>query len=287
MTTERKIALQEAAISCGSPTRGTELAYDALVARGLSGDVLVPMEKIPPCESWPEGLRHLDTVMAVCRRLRENTLTALEAGRMPVTLGGDHSITMGTLAALGEHYGPDRVAVVYIDGHTDINTEKTSATGCIHGMDLAAACGLCCEELTVGRQKVNVLGENIHIIGARSIDPPEYGIMEELGVNLYPAEEVLREGVPRLLDRLLPRLEGKRVHISFDVDSMDPSEFSATGYLIPGGLTMGQAEELMTAVLATGQVCSFECVEYNPLSDPNGEDGDRLAAMLGRLMKLL
>lgn len=287
MTTERKIALQEAAISCGSPTRGTELAYDALVARGLSGEVLVPMEKISPCESWPEGLRHLDTVMAVCRRLRENTLTALEAGRMPVTLGGDHSITMGTLAALGEHYGPDRVAVVYIDGHTDINTEKTSATGCIHGMDLAAACGLCCEELTVGRQKVNVLGENIHIIGARSIDPPEYGIMEELGVNLYPAEEVLREGVPRLLDRLLPRLEGKRVHISFDVDSMDPSEFSATGYLLPGGLTMGQAEELMTAVLATGQVCSFECVEYNPLSDPNGEDGDRLAAMLGRLMKLL
>lgn len=287
MTTERKIALQEAAISCGSPTRGTELAYDALVARGLSGEVLVPMEKISPCESWPEGLRHLDTVMEVCRRLRENTLTALEAGRMPVTLGGDHSITMGTLAALGEHYGPDRVAVVYIDGHTDINTEKTSATGCIHGMDLAAACGLCCEELTVGRQKVNVLGENIHIIGARSIDPPEHGIMEELGVNLYPAEEVLREGVPRLLDRLLPRLEGKRVHISFDVDSMDPSEFSATGYLLPGGLTMGQAEELMTAVLATGQVCSFECVEYNPLSDPNGEDGDRLAAMLGRLMKLL
>lgn len=287
MTTERKIALQEAAISCGSPTRGTELAYDALVARGLSGEVLVPMEKISPCESWPEGLRHLDTVMEVCRRLRENTLTALEAGRVPVTLGGDHSITMGTLAALGEHYGPDRVAVVYIDGHTDINTEKTSATGCIHGMDLAAACGLCCEELTVGRQKVNVLGENIHIIGARSIDPPEYGIMEELGVNLYPTEEVLREGVPRLLDRLLPRLEGKRVHISFDVDSMDPSEFSATGYLLPGGLTMGQAEELMTAVLATGQVCSFECVEYNPLSDPNGEDGDRLAAMLGRLMKML
>ena len=285
MTAERKIALQEAAISCGSPTRGTELAYDALVARGLSGDILVPMEKIPPCESWPEGLRHLDTVMEVCRRLRKNTLTALEAGLVPVTLGGDHSITMGTLAALGEHYGPDRVAVVYIDGHTDINTEKTSATGCIHGMDLAAACGLCCEELTVGRQKVNVLGENIHIIGARSIDPPEHGIMEELGVNLYPAEEVLREGVPRLLDRLLPRLEGKRVHISFDVDSMDPSEFSATGYLLPGGLTMGQAEELMTAVLATGQVCSFECVEYNPLSDPNGEDGDRLAAMLLRLLK--
>lgn len=282
---ERKIALLEAAVSCGSPTRGTEGAYDALVARGLSGEICFPMEKLAPCESWPEGLRHLDTVMAVCRRLREKTLAALEAGLVPVTLGGDHSITMGTLAALGEHYGAEHVAVVYIDGHTDINTEKTSVTGYIHGMDLAAACGLCCGELTVGRQTVNVLGENIHIIGARSIDPPEYGIMEELGVDLYPAEEVLREGIPAVLDRLLPRLEGKRVHVSFDVDSLDPAEFSATGYLLPGGLTMGQAEELMTAVLATGRVCSFECVEYNPLSDPHGEDGDRLAALLNRLIK--
>ena len=285
MMAERSIALLEAAISCGSPTRGTEGAYDALVDRGLTADRLFPMEKLPPCESWPKGLRHLDTVMAVCRRLRENTLTALKAGLVPVTLGGDHSVTMGTLAALGEFYGPEQVAVVYIDGHTDINTEKTSVTGCIHGMDLAAACGLCCDELTVGRQKVNVLGEHIHIIGARSIDPPEYGIMEELGVDLYPAERVLREGIPAVLDRLLPRLAGKRVHISFDVDSLDPAEFSATGYLLPGGLTMEQAEELMTAVLATGQVCSLECVEYNPLSDPHGEDGDRLAALLGRLIK--
>lgn len=288
--TKRKLALLEAAVSCGSPTRGTELAYDALIGMGLGAErdcLLRPMEKLTPCTEWPEGLRHLDTVMAVCRRLRENVLDTLEEGRFPVILGGDHSVAMGTLAALGEYYGPERVAVVYIDGHTDINTEKTSVTGYLHGMDLAAACGQCCDALTVGRQKVNVLGENIHIIGARSIDPPEYGMVEALGVDLIPAGTVRKRGMARVVSELLPKLEGKQVCVSFDVDSLDPAEFSATGYLLPGGLTLAEAEELMRAVLSTGQVRALECVEYNPLSDCCGRDGRVLAALLERLLELL
>ena len=166
---ERHYALLEAAISCGSPTRGTERAYDTLVKAGLpqllGGAACYPMEKLAPCEEYPPNLRHLDTVMAVSRRLRTNMLTALEREQFPVVVGGDHSIAMGSLAALGEFYGADKVAVVYIDAHADINTEKTSESGCIHGMDLAAACGLCCDELTVGKNKVNLLGENLHIIG--------------------------------------------------------------------------------------------------------------------------
>lgn len=284
----RTYALLEGAISCGSPTRGSEKAFDALTARGLAEQLgsprLFPMEKRNPCTDWPEGLRHLDTVMDVSRQLRANTLEALEAGLFPVTVGGDHSITMGTLAALGEHYGADRIAVVYVDGHTDINTDRTSESGCIHGMDLAAACGLCCDELTAGRQKVNVLGTNIHIIGARSIDPPEYGIMEAQGVHLYPCEDILAHGTEWLLGRLLPGLEGKQIHISFDVDSLDPDCFRATGYNLPHGLTPEQAEHIMGQVLATGRVCSFECVEYNPDLDPDGRDGGTLLALLGRLL---
>jgi len=262
-------------------------AYDWLVQHGLPGLLghcrCVPMEKRQPCPEWPEGLRHLDTVMTVAREVRERVLQALEEARCPVVIGGDHSVSMGTLAALGEYFSPAEVAVVYIDGHTDINTDRTSVTGCIHGMDLAAACGLCCDELTVGSQKVNVFGKNIHIIGARSIDPPEYAIVEEQGVHLCPAEEVLADP-DGLLEKLLPRLEGKRIHISFDVDSMDPGAFRATGYQLPGGLTLEQAERIMERVLSTGQVCSFECVEYNPLLDPDGQDGAKLAALLGRLL---
>lgn len=273
---ERSFALVEAAVSCGSPTRGTEGAFDALVGAGLpalfGGARLLPMEKLAPCSRWPEGLRHLDTVMEVCRRLRTNVLDALGQGEYPVVIGGDHSCAMGTLAALGEFYGAEDLAVVYVDAHTDINTEATSKSGCIHGMDLAAACGLCCGALTVGKNRVNLLGENLHFIGARSIDPPEYGIVERVGARLHTAGEVRERGLEAVLNQVLPALEGRHVHISFDVDVLDPTEFSATGYNIPEGLTLAQAERILSAVLDTGRTCSFECVEYNPVLDPGGRD---------------
>ena len=273
---ERRFALVEAAISCGSPTRGSEGAFDALVQAGLpglfGGARLLPMEKLAPCEAWPQGLRHLDTVMEVCRRLRANTLDALERGECPVIIGGDHSCAMGSLAALGESCGPENLAVVYVDAHTDINTDESSVSGYIHGMDLAAACGLCCDELTVGENRVDLLGENLHIIGARSIDLPEYGIVERAGAHLHTAQEVRERGLEAVLAEILPALEGKRVHISFDVDVLDPSEFTATGYNIPEGLSVAQVERILGAVLDTGLTCSFECVEYNPAMDPMGKD---------------
>ena len=281
---ERSFALIEAAVSCGSPTRGSEWAFDALAEAGLGallgGARPAPMEKLAPCAQWPPGLRHLDTVMEVCRRLRANTLDALERGEFPVVIGGDHSCAMGTLAALGEFYGPENLAVVYVDAHTDINTDQTSVSGYLHGMDLAAACGLCRDELTVGRRRVNLLGENLHIIGARSIDPPEYGVAERVGAHLYTARQVRERGLDGVLAEVLPALRGKRVHISFDVDVLDPAEFTATGYNIPGGLTAAEAEHILSAVIqGSGPVC-FECVEYNPRLDPDKRDLKTLMGIL-------
>ena len=286
-----RLALVEAALSCGSPPRGSEGAFDALVRAGLpellGGTEVLPMEKLAPCGSWPEGLRCLDTVMEVCRRLRSGVLTALERGARPVVIGGDHSCAMGTLAALGEFYGPENLAVVYVDAHTDINTEKTSPTGYIHGMDLAAACGLCCDELTVGKSRVNLLGKNLHFIGPRSIDPPEYGIVEQVGAHLHTAGELRERGLDAVLGDILPALAGKRVLISFDVDVLDPAEFAATGYNIPGGLSIAQVEHILDVVLDTGLVCAFECVEYNPTMDSAGEDLRRLMDILQTALKKL
>ena len=272
---ERKIAFLEAPVSCGSPTRGAERACAALIG-GLEAMfpqcAYYPMEAPAPCENYPENLLHLGTVMAVSRRLRENMLTAFGKGEFPVVIGGDHSVAMGSLAAVGETYGAESTALVYIDAHTDINTEETSVSHCIHGMDLAAACGLCCDELTAGKQKVNLLGENIHFIGARSIDPPESDIMTELGTHCTTAEELNRRGAEEVLRELLPRLAGKRVHISFDVDFLDPMVFRATGYNIPDGGTWEQAVSLVRGLIKSGFVCSLECVEYNPLLDGDGRD---------------
>lgn len=288
---ERSFALVEAAVSCGSPTRGSEGAFDALVRAGLpalfGGARLLPMEKLAPCPRWPQGLRHLDTVMEVCRRLRSGVLSTLERGEYPIVIGGDHSCAMGTLAALGEFYGAENLAVVYVDAHTDINTDQTSASGYLHGMDLAAACGLCRDELTVGKNKVNLLGENLHIIGARSIDPPEYGVVERAGAHLHTAREIRERGLEAVLADILPALAGKRVHISFDVDVLDPAEFTATGYNIPDGLTAAEAERILSAVLDTGRTVSFECVEYNPVRDPDGRDLSTLMGILRAVAKKL
>ena len=147
-------------------------------------------------------------------------------------------------------------------------------------MDLAAACGLCCDALTVGKNKVNLLGENLHIIGARSIDPPEWGVVERAGAHLHTAQEVRARGLGAVLAELLPALKGKRVHISFDVDVLDPSEFTATGYNIPEGLSVAEVERILSAVLDTGRTCSFECVEYNPTMDPDQRDLSTLMGIL-------
>lgn len=288
---KKEIAIIEAAVSCGSPTRGTEFAYDALMEGGLGnifpGSRGIPMEKLPPCESYPPHLKYLDTVMAVSRRLRENLLAVLGEGNFPIVIGGDHSIAMGSLAALGEFYGAEELAVVYIDAHADINTEKSSASACIHGMDLAAACGLCCDELTVGKNKVNLLGRDLHIVGGRSIDPPEWEIMERLGVNFYSAQAVRAGGVEQALADILPALRGKKVHISFDVDSLDPEEFTATGYVLPGGLTFAQVEQIVRAVAAESRLVSFECVEYNPTRDPGKKDRAKLLHFFRALRGIL
>ena len=281
---KKTCALLEAAVSCGSPTTGTERAFDDLTAHGaaelLGGAALYPMETPEPGPAGDPRLRHLDTVMAVSRALRENMLTALERGQFPVVIGGDHSIAMGSLAAMGEFCGADEVGLIYIDAHTDINTEETSTSGCIHGMDLAAACGLCCGELTVGKNKVNLKGENIHFIGARSIDPPEYGIVESVGAHLYSVEQVRQQGMAAVMSDILRQLAGKKVHISFDVDALDPAEFTATGYNIPDGLTLAEVEEAIALALDSGLVCSFECVEYNPSLDPEGIDRAKLLEVL-------
>lgn len=280
--TMAQVALLEAPIAVGSPTRGQEYAYDALMARGLNSlfpqAALYPMEKPTIATSYPAHLKYLSTVMHVSRQLRVNVLDALSHGNYPVIVGGDHSIAMGSLAAFGEAEGAEDVALVYVDAHADINTEQTSASHYIHGMDLAAACGLCTDELTVGTQKVNLLGSNIHIVGGRSIDPPEFDIMERLGVHMHSAHEVRTRGIAAVLDDVLSAVAGKQLHISFDVDSIDPHDFTSTGYVLPEGLFVRDVEAIFDCLVPLSS--SFECVEYNPTLDTTGRDGATLMGIL-------
>ena len=283
-----KVTLIEAPICKGSPTDGSQYAYRSLIEGGLASrfdDVaLSPME--PPVavnESAP-NMKDVGEVMAVCRELSVRVGEAIRAGRLPVVIGGDHSVAIGSLAGAASAVGAENLAVVYIDGHTDINTEKTTETGFIHGMPLAAAMGLCDERLTVGN-RVNLKGENTFILGARSIDEGEYPIIASQGVTLYTAETIRTKGIEVVVGELLRSITAPAIHVSFDVDFLDQAVFPSTGYRMPGGLTLAEADAILTACFATGRVCSLDVVEYNPLLDTDGRDREKLFSLLEPILQ--
>ena len=277
---EIKYTVLEAPVCVGSPTTGTEEAYSFLVSHGLRdvfGDSAdyspFTAERTKKAERLDPRLIELETVTHVCRGLLNNQRKAYEKGTFPITIGGDHSIVMSSVSALSEQYGTDNIAVIYVDSHADINTEKTTATGRIHGMPLAQVLGLCTDLLDIGcKNKPAVRGENIHIIGAHSIDGPEWGIMDAAGVDLYTARDVSRLGTERAAEEVLEKTKGKKVLLSFDVDSICHGEFLSTGYLFGDGLHYSEVFDLLRRFISSGTLSAFDCVEYNPSLDRDGGD---------------
>ncbi len=277
-----KYLICEAPVCVGSPTNGTQNAYASLKDNGLKelfGDSAVfcdfEGEREVKNEKPNKILKGVSTVMLVNRQNYSNMLEGLLNGLIPVCLGGDHSLAMSSIAALSDITGPNDIAVVYIDGHTDINTAESSLTGYIHGMPLAEALGLCPKELDIGENKIHLYGENLYIIGARSIDPEEYGIIERQGVHLYTAEDVKKRGADKVISDVLCDIGNKKIHLSFDVDSIDGAEFTSTGYVMPNGLSFDCVYGMLKSVIERG-ISSFDVVEYNPLLDRDGSDREKL-----------
>jgi arginase len=283
-----KVTLIEAPICKGSPTDGSQYAYRALTEAGVASYfddvVLSPME--PPVatgESVP-NMKDVGEVMAVCRELSARVGDAIREGRLPIVVGGDHSVAIGSLAGAASALGVENLAVVYIDGHTDINTDKTTETGFIHGMPLAAAMGLCDERLTVGN-RVNLKGENTFILGARSVDEGEYPIIASQGVTLFTADAIRTKGIETVVEEVLKAITAPAIHVSFDVDFLDQAVFPSTGYRMPDGLALADAAVILTACFATGRICSLDVVEYNPLLDTDGRDREKLFLLLEQIVQ--
>ena len=272
-------------MSCGSPYPGTELACKAFSEQDfkdiIGGDDYSYTEVAcsEPDGSYPKNLIALDAVMNCCREIYGNVAKAYDEGEFPVVIGGDHALSIGSIAASYEKF-QDELCVVWIDAHTDINTEMTTESGYIHGMPIAASMGICCDELTAGREKARVKGENVFIIGARSIDKGEYDIIEENNVNLYTMEEIREKGLENVMERVSEKLRGKKVHLSLDVDFFDPSVFYATGYNIDEGFSLSDAESIISDIFIAADPVLFECVEYSPAKDADGEDFIKLKKIL-------
>ncbi|MCC7362500.1 MAG: arginase [Anaerolineales bacterium] len=262
----------------GQRRRGVDMGPSAVRYAGLhqrlrglghtvrdNGNLPVPLpENEPPDNS---RARHLASIAGVCRDVYAATRRCLEHDQVAVFLGGDHSISIGTVSAMALHRGP--VGVIWVDAHGDFNTPEISPSGNVHGMALAALLGFGPPELTdIGRVGPKLTAAQAVLIGARDIDPAERLALVNSGMLVFTMREIDELGMAVVARRALAHLRPlARLHISLDMDSLDPGEAPGVGTPVPGGFSYREAHLLMEILADTGQVRSLDIVEVNPILD--------------------
>jgi arginase len=211
--------------------------------------------------------RFLPAIRSTCERIAKLVGAALDDGRIPVVLGGDHSIALGTLGALALRRGPG--AVLWFDAHGDLNTPETTPSGNVHGMPLAAALGRGGPSFDSPSWRLPALQpERVAVIGARELDPGERALVGELGLAVHTMSELDRRGIEAAVSEALERADGAPfVHVSLDMDGLDPDVAPGVGTAVRGGLTYREAHLAMELVAESGLLCCLEVVEVNPILD--------------------
>lgn len=228
------------------------------------GNISVPvMEEID--ETKEDGLmHHAQAVGDVCREVYRQALKVVEENHIGIFLGGDHSISIGTVAAA--LHRPEKLGVLWIDAHGDFNTPYTSPSGNTHGMVVAALMGNCPPILTVG--DIRLQPDQIVYIGVRDLDADEKVMLREAGIKVYTMREIDEMGMASVARAALQTLgDAGALHVSLDMDSLDPQVVSGVGTPVPGGLTYREAHLLMELIADDGRMCSLDIVEINPILD--------------------
>ncbi|GAA0463601.1 arginase [Alkalibacillus silvisoli] len=227
------------------------------------------------------NLKNLDEVVKGNQQIAEEVKLVKKKGEFPLILGGDHSIAIGTLAGLYEFY--DQLGVIWFDAHADLNTGETSPSGNIHGMSLAVNLGVGDEQLTSinGNQK-KVKPENTIIIGARSIDDGERDFIKEQGIKVYTMYDIERKGMENVMKEAIQYLKGRvdGVHLSLDVDGIDPLHTPGTGTRVVGGPSYRETHMAMSMLHDAEVLTSVEVVEVNPLLDDQNKTAEVAADII-------
>ncbi|MCB0129962.1 MAG: arginase [Caldilineaceae bacterium] len=223
-------------------------------------------------------LRHLPEVISACAAIYAVAKECAASPEIPVFLGGDHSVAIGTVggtAGGGLDNGP--LGLIWVDAHGDFNTPATSPSGNIHGMPVAVLTGQGHPDLVeLGHPGPKVLPQNIVMIGIRDLDGKERTLLAASGVYVYTMRDVDELGMATVIRRALSHLNHlSRIHVSFDMDAMDPGEVPGVGTPVTGGLTTREAHLLMEILAESGKVCALDVVEINPILD----DGNRTAEL--------
>ncbi len=248
--------------------------YDRLTELGYQVEDLGNVAVDQP-ESLPDGpanAHYLPQIAHTCGRLADMVERAVDAGRVPVVLGGDHSIAVGTIAGLSRHFAKqqEKLGVIWIDAHADMNTPESSPSGNVHGMPLASCIGSGPRELTgIAGHVPMVRPENVAIVGLRSVDDVERLNVRGTGVLAFTMRDIDERGMRTVIQQAIHAASAGTVgfHVSFDMDAVDPVEAPGVGTPVPGGLTYREAHLAMELIGDSGRMTSVEVVEVNPVVD--------------------
>ena len=223
---------------------------------------------IPELVASADNVKHLDAVRRVCVEVAERAEAIASEGLFPIFLGGDHSISIGTVSGVARSFG-GRTGVIWLDAHADFNTPETSPSGNVHGMPLATLTGQGPQSLVeIGGPGASVRPEDVVLIGLRSVDLEERNLLREAGVHAYTMKEIDAYGVARAVRRAMKDLSHvDRVHLSFDLDVVDPEVAPGVGTPVRGGLTYREAHLVMELINEAEAVTSLDVVEVNPILD--------------------
>lgn len=284
-----KIHILGVPMDLGAGRRGVDMGPSAIRIAGVSeklsslghtvvdeGDIPVKAPELQKIKN--EKLKYLPEIVRACTLLSSKVERIADAGGFPLVLGGDHSIAIGTIAGLAVHCrkGKKKLGVLWIDAHGDMNTHETTPSGNIHGMPLAASIGLGTIELTsVGGDFRKVDPKDVVLVGTRDLDEGERKFIKGQGINIFTMEEIDKHGMSVIITRALTKLKDvDYLHVSFDLDGVDPAVAPGVGTPVKGGLNYREAHLIMETLNESGKISSLEIVEVNPILDNRNQSAE-------------
>lgn len=296
-----KISLIGVPSDIGASDRGASMGPEALRVAGIvetiedqgfevvdTGNVTGPQNpELPPAN----GYRHLEENTTWANNIQDAIYGELQAGNFPIMMGGDHAMSIGSIAAVARHCHEINkpICMIWIDAHADYNTNETSPSGNIHGMPVAVATGNGHPDLlAVGHAVPMVEPQNVYQIAIRSVDANEKKLVIESGISVYDMRRIDEIGIRQTMQEILHDVseKGAHLHVSFDVDSLDPSIAPGVATTIPGGLNYREAQLCMEMIHDSKLMGSLDIAEINPALDTNNSTAkiavDLTASLFGR-----
>lgn len=270
-------------IDLGAGRRGVDMGPSAIRYASLQnklkemghviedkGNIEVPIQEM--CKITDPKLKYIDCIIPMGRRVAGAVATSIQGGRFPLVLGGDHSLSVGSIRGAAKH---KKLGVIWVDAHADFNTPETTPSGNIHGMPLAALCGFGDPRLvSLWDETPPILDpQRVAVIGARDLDLGEKQNLRAAGVMVQSMEQIDRLGMVTALERAIERVsrDVDGIYLSFDMDSLDPRHAPGVGTPVPGGLTFREAHLACEVIAETGKLIGMDMVEVNPILDEQNQ----------------